>query len=198
MNDLVFPEKMDPESPEYKALAAQVLRKIKPGAYGPVLYNEIARLSMNLAMEAVALRVNSETNKIEVFMRRRGDSEMYPLQWHAAGAVMRVEGKKGEGWRQLANRLSGEFGTNILWYEEIGELFTEEARGPFLSKIFLVELKDKPKEDVRHRWYAVDELPQVTVDHHEEYIIPLATMIFAAKNNIRVRARIEFINVPSK
>ncbi len=173
----------------YKETVAKLLERIEPGAYGTPLYNALARLGMNLAFEAVALRMNGATDKIEVYLRQRTAYEAYPLQWHAPGSVMRV----GENWRKVANRLAGEFGTNIVSYEEIGELFTKEAHGPFLSKIFLVELEDSPREDDRHCWYSADDLPRVTVDHHEEHIIPLAVMKLAAKLGRHVRARIEFV-----
>ena len=61
------------------------------------------------------------------------------------------------------------------------------------SKIFLVQLNGNPREDDWHRWYPADALPHVTVDHHEEHIIPLAVMKLAAKLGRHVRARIEFI-----
>lgn len=173
----------------YKEFAATVIERIEPGAYGTRLYDALARLSMNLAFEAVVLRVNPKTDKIEVYLRQRTANDVYPLQWHAPGSVMRM----GEDWRKVANRLSGEFGTNIVSFEEIGELFTKEARGPFLSKIFAVQLEGDPREDDRHHWYPVDDLPQVTVDCHEEHIIPLAVMKFAAKLGRHVRARIEFV-----
>jgi len=186
-------EKMDPTSDRYKEMVAELLNRIKPGGYGTPLYNALARLGMNLAFEAVALRVNQETDKIEVYLRQRTANEAYPFQWHAPGSVMRANENCGN-WSVVVNRLAGEFGTKILpGYEEIGELPTKEERGPFLSKIFLVQLDGDPREDDRHRWYPADDLPQVTVDHHEEHIIPLAVMKLAAKSGRHVRARIEFV-----
>ncbi len=182
--------KFNPSDPIFKEMIAEQLQRIEPGAYGTPLYNALARLGLNVAMEAMAFRLNGVTGKIEVYMRHRTSAEAYAFQWHAPGSVMRV----GENWRSVATRLGGEFGTNIVSYDEIGELFTKEERGPFLSKIFLVRLKDDPREDARHRWYPVDDLPQVTVDHHEEYIIPLAAMIYAARFGHRIRARIEFVS----
>ena len=180
---------MDLKYDDYREVAAELLQRIEPGAYGTPLYNALARLGMNLAFEAVALRENGATGKIEVYLRQRTANEAYPLQWHAPGSVMCV----GEDWRKVANRLANEFGTDIVSYEEIGELFTKEERGPFLSKIFLVQLDGDPREDDRHHWYPADNLPEVTVDHHEEHIIPLAVMKYAVKHGIRVRARIEFV-----
>lgn len=184
-------ETMDPTSDKYKEMVADLLNRLKPGGYGTPLYNALARLGLNLAMEAVALRVNCKTGKIEVYLRQRTSKEVYPLQWHAPGSVMRAD-ENSDNWRTVANRLSNEFGTKIVSYEEIGELPTKEERGPFLSKIFLVQLEGDPREDDRHYWCPVDDLPHTTVDHHEEHIIPLAVMKYAVKHGIRVRARIEF------
>lgn len=182
----------DPTSDEYKEAVAELLNRIKPGGYGTKLYNALARLGMNLAFEAVALRVNQETDKIEVYLRQRTADDAYPLQWHAPGSVMRAD-ENGENWSKVVSRLAGEFGTRIVSFEEIGELPTKEERGPFLSKIFLVQLEGDPREDDRHGWYSVDALPHVTVDCHKEHIIPLAVMKYAVKHGIRVRARMEFV-----
>lgn len=182
---------IDSTSDEYKEMVAELLQRIEPGKYGTPLYNALARLTTSLAMEAVALRVNPKTDKIEVYLRQRTANEAYPLQWHAPCSVMRPY----EDWRKVANRLAGEFGTNIMLYEEIGELFTKEERGPFLSKIFLVQLDERdPREDDRHRWYPVDALPRITVDLHEEHVIPLAVMKYAVKLGRHVRARMEFVS----
>lgn len=183
---------IDSTSSEYKEMVAELLQRIKPGGYGTKLYNALARLGLNLAMEAVALRVNQKTDKIEVYLRQRTANEAYPFQWHAPGSVMRAD-ENCDNWRTVANRLAGEFGTKIVSYEEIGELPTKEERGPFLSKIFLVQLEGDPREDDRHCWCPVDDLPRVTVDHHEEHVIPLAVMKYAVKLGRHVRARIEFV-----
>ena len=191
MNDFVIPANLDPNSAQYKSIVAEMLSRIDPGLpFGTPLFNAIAKMSTSLAMEAVVLRRHMQDvnnpHRVEVYLRQRGVEEAYPGQWHAPGSVMRP----GESWRDVADRLKKEFGTGIVSADEIGELFTKEERGPFLSKIFLVELVGLPREDDRHCWYPVDDLPQITVDHHKDHIIPLAVMMFAAKLGIRARARI--------
>jgi hypothetical protein len=187
---------LSPECPYYKETVAKLLNRIKPGSYDTPLFNALARLTQSLAFEAVVLRVNEKTSKIEVYVRQRGTREegetVYISQWHAPGSVKRP----GERWRDVANRLEKEFGTRIAWFERLSPpLDTDEERGSFESTIFAVELAGEPRYDDRHRWVAVDDLPQVTVDHHEDHIIPMAVLAFAAQKRLpfKVRARIEFV-----
>lgn len=164
--------KMDPTSSEYREMVADFLRRIDPTKpYGAPLYDAIARLSWNMAFEAVALRVNTKIDKTEVYLRKRAaDDTAYPSQWHAPGSVRRP----GESWRQVADRLANEFGVPIAKFTKVNIVDTAEARGSFESSIFLVKLDGNPREDDRHRWFDVDALPDVTVDIHRDHIIPIA------------------------
>ena len=139
-------ESLDPEGNEYKNATASLLRQIDPQkAYGPTLYDSLARLTWSLAFEAVALR--RKNDKVEIYLRQRAaDDTAYPGEWHAPGSVRRP----GESWRKVADRLTNEFGTSINSFREVGRVDSDEARGSFESAIFLVWLAGHPRVDGRH------------------------------------------------
>ncbi|MFA5061832.1 MAG: hypothetical protein WC526_01655 [Patescibacteria group bacterium] len=170
---------LGPDSKEYREFAADVLNGLDPyKPYGTNLYNAIARLSWNMFFEGVALRVNPSTTKIEIYLRKRAADEVYPLEWHAPGSAFRP----GETERDVANRLEREFGTPIISFRYIGEYVDwkkGEIRGSGVSRIYLVHCDGSPREDERHDWYPVDQLPENTVEPHRTGIIPKAIKAYA-------------------
>lgn len=164
---------IDPASDLYKDFVAELLGRIDPKKpYGTALYNAIARLSWNMFFEAVAIRRNGK--KLEVYLRKRADDDTaYPGEWHAPGSVFRP----GENECDVANRLEREFGVQVTSFRKIGEYVDwkkGEARGSGVSRVYLVKLNGAPREDERHGWFPVNELPEVTVDSHRLAIIPKA------------------------
>ena len=161
-------------SDRYNSMVANLLQDIDPSKpLGTDLFGAVARLSWSMAFEAVALRVNPKTHKIEVYLRQRSAEEpAYPSQWHAPGSVRRP----GESWRHVADRLEKEFGVPIVDFKEVNTVDTAEARGSFESSIFLVTLDSHrdPREDDRHRWFPMDALPEGMVDIHRDQILPIA------------------------
>jgi hypothetical protein len=73
---------------------------------------------------------------------------------------------------RLAER---EFGTPILCFEQVGEIFMKEQRGPFNNRIYLVWLDGQPAGG---QWTSVDALPDDVVDHHVQKVIPMAVAFF--------------------
>lgn len=141
---------------------------------GSRLFEAIARLSVNVAFEAVCLRRNKKTKAIEVFMIKRGPHESFPDQWHVPGAVFRP----GEKPKDVAHRLSvKEFGADIISdFKCHGTFFVPEERGWFLSLVYLVRCKkDFVNEGV---WWDVKKLPKNTVQHHLKSVIPSAVKAF--------------------
>lgn len=168
---------LDPAGDEFKAIMAQLLGKIDPNRpYGTVLFDALARLGWSIAFEAVALRINQETKKIEVFLRKRAaDDTAYPGEWHAPGSVLRANERPGD----VAKRLEKEFSAEIVGFSFVGDSFIKEARGPFNSKIYLVYFKTPPVENERHGWFPIDCLPEPMVEEHRNTIIPTAVHAFA-------------------
>jgi len=146
--------------------------------YGTRAFNATARLSWSIAFEAVALREG--VNGLEVYLRQRSDDDSaYPGEWHAPGSIFRP----GETERDVANRLAEEFGAPITKLYFLGEVADwqdhkedTEARGSFVSRVYLVEFDENqpPREDERHIWCPVGDLPEKTVWSHRDLIIPMA------------------------
>jgi hypothetical protein len=169
----------------YAAMCAQLLARIDPERpLRTALFDAIARLSVNRAFEAVALRVNTAMNGLEVYLRRREATDTaYPGMLHVPGSSLRM----GERWHDVADRLRREFGTTITSFTEVGDLHWDEARGSYESTIFLVDLKHTPCEDEHHGWHPVNALPEGVVDSHRDRIIPTAVMAYAAAHKLPFR-----------
>jgi ADP-ribose pyrophosphatase YjhB (NUDIX family) len=166
-------------------MCAKLLNRIDPTRpLGTALFNAIARLSVNRAFEAVALRVNADVTGLEVYLRRREATDTaYPGMLHVPGSSLRM----GERWSDVADRLRREFGITITSFTEVGDLHWDEARGSYESTIFLVEFKNTPREDEYHGWYSVNALPEGVVESHRDRIIPTAVMAYAAAHRLPFR-----------
>ncbi len=145
---------------------------------GSRLFEAIARLSVNVAFEAVYLRHNKKTKALEVFLLKRGSHDSFPGQWHVPGSVFRP----GEKPKDVVGRLSGprEFGTPIISdFKCHGTIFIPDARGWFLSLVYLVKCKKTPNR--QGRWFNVKSLPKTVIPHHRKDVIPAAVSAFGGK-----------------
>ncbi len=163
---------------ERKKLAA-ALREVEDasGHLGTELFDQIARFSTTIAFEAVLLRYNNEERDIDVYLTQRDPKDTaYPGEWHCPGSIFR----RGEQPEDVALRLGErEFGAPILEFHYVKDHFHQEARGWFLAKIYLVTVELGP--ELRGRWFPSRQLPERTVRHHREVIIPAATDDAAAQ-----------------
>lgn len=147
---------------------------------GSRLFEAIARLSVNVAFEAVCLRRNKKTKAVEVFLLKRGPHESFPGQWHVPGSVFRP----GEQPKDVIHRLSvpREFGTPVTSdFKCHGTIFIPDARGWFLSLVYLVKCKKTPNP--QGRWWNVKKLSKSVIPHHRKDVIPAAVRAFE-KNNL--------------
>ncbi|TSC95185.1 MAG: hypothetical protein CEN87_197 [Parcubacteria group bacterium Licking1014_1] len=147
--------------------------------YGTELFDALALVTVSVAVEAVCLRLNLLTQKVEVYMTQRSQSDSaYFGQWHCPGSVMRPR----ENIRDVFNRLAEkEFGSNISSYRFVANVnHPYEDRGHFLSIVYLCVLEEK--EELRGKWFLVNNLPKKTVETHAKRIIPVAIGAFVAEN----------------
>ncbi|MFA6105001.1 MAG: NUDIX domain-containing protein [Patescibacteria group bacterium] len=173
--------KGDPNGEEaVKNALAQLLRLVDPSKpYGTVLFDSLSRLTWSIAFEGVALRLNPKTKKPEVFLRKRADDDTaYPGEWHAPGSAFRPREKPN----LVARRLSREFGSEIMDFKLVGQYFSNEQRGDFLSLIYLVKFDGEPRVDNRHIWCPVDKLPENTVNIHRDHLIPAAVAAYRSSH----------------
>ncbi len=157
-----------------RAMLAAALRTVTnpSGHLGQELYEQIARFSTTVAFEAILLR--KREGAIEVYMTQRQPHEAYAGQWHVPGSLFR----RGEQPADVARRLSErEFKGIITRFQHVEDFFYQEERGWFESKVFLVEIPGQMQSG--GTWFSVDALPQRTVPHHVEKIIPAAVQAFS-------------------
>ncbi len=141
---------------------------------GSRLFEAIARLSVNVAFEAVCLRRNKKIKATEVFLLKRKPHESFSGKWHIPGAVFRPGERPKDAARRLGSR---EFGTDITSdFKCHGTFFVPEPRGWFLSLVYLVKCKKTPVPE--GRWWDVKHLPKNILPHHFKYVIPAAVSAF--------------------
>ncbi|MFH1207083.1 MAG: hypothetical protein V1668_00555 [Patescibacteria group bacterium] len=153
----------------------QVLQSIDPsGPYSPELYGAIARLVPSVAIEAVVLRERDV--RIEVFLTRRSPQDAaYPDMLHSPGSILRAGEKPVDVMRRIGEQ---DFHVPVSDFVYVDEVFCHEKRGWFNSRIYLAKLKDEP---VGGEWVSVDALPADVVDHHIQWIIPMAVAYFKTR-----------------
>ena len=159
-----------------KRAVAHGLRLVDPGQpFGTELFDALCRVTVTVAIEAVCLRLN-EDQAIEVLLiQRRPDDSAYPGEWHCPGSAMRP----GESHEDVFTRLSrGEFWAEIRKKEFLDNFnIPHEARGHFVSHVYRCEVVPGGKGT----WFPITALPEKTVDHHRQCIIPRAVSTFAVK-----------------
>lgn len=153
------------------------LREIDPSKpYGTELFDALARVTISVGTEAVALRRNKE-GEIEVFMTQRSSKDTaYPSEWHCPGSVMRPGEKIKNNFDRVSEK---ELGGKIYPLQFVCIVNnTSEARGHFISIVYLCTIEDGS----RGQWFPISRLPDKTVIHHRLSVIPAAVGAFVARN----------------
>ncbi len=160
----------------------KMLSEIDPRQpYGTELFDALARLTVSVAVEAVCLRpywqIGSEIEQgqypeFEVYLVQRAqDDTAYPGEWHCPGSVMRPMESIEDVMARLGKK---EFGANLLSWKFVTNVnHAHEQRGHFFSLVYLCQLREE-KEGMRGQWFPTYRLPQNTVGHHRQPIIPVA------------------------
>lgn len=157
----------------------QGLKEIDPTKpYGTELFDALARLTVSVAVEAVCLRLNPETDHVEVYMIQRSqDDTAYPGEWHCPGSVLRPTENINDVFNRLAKK---EFGVGLKSWQFVDNVnHPTEARGHFFSLVYLCSLDEQ--SELKGRWIPVDQLPEKTVESHRKRIIPCALGTFVAE-----------------
>ena len=126
----------------YKWMVAQLLKPIRPDQpLGTSLFNSIARLSVSVGVDVIALRTTA-FGVVEVFsMKRDRREKSAPGLWHVPGTILRPGEEYPAAFRRLETH---ELGVAIKHSTFIGESFTRDERGWYLMKTFLVRLGGEP------------------------------------------------------
>jgi hypothetical protein len=150
--------------------AASILNSVpsdKP--YKMALFDALNKKQPTFAMEGVLIRESPVTGELEVYLTQRSMSETaYPGEFHAPGSGLRNK----EDWKKAAERLArSEYKVPVKKVTVLFEscFFYDEARGWYCSVPCLIELDGEP---IVGKWYSVDHLPDKTVGHHRDDIIP--------------------------
>ena len=153
----------------YKWMVAQLLKPIRPDQpLGSALFNSIARLSMNVGVDVVALRT-TDSGVVEVFSSKRDRREKAaPNLWHIPGTILRPREGYAAGFHRLETR---ELGVAIGHATLVDESFTRDERGSYLMKTFLVRLAGNPPTG---SWFDVNNLPSGYYTIQRDHTIPLA------------------------
>lgn len=157
---------------ETKAGAVAALSLINPHKpYGTALFDALARLTITVTPELVILRATQDGSK-EVLLRQRGPDEAYPNQWHAPGSAVRP----GETIMRVTERATRECDVSLPSPVFRGyDNDQHEERGHFLHLVYAVDVTGIViPTHAKLQWFSVDALPESTVEHHRQVVIPMA------------------------
>ena len=140
---------------------------------GRKLFEAVARLSASVAYEAVAIRRNKITGKLDVFMQKRKRHQTYAGQWHCPGSIFRPYEKPADVLKRLErNEFKAELKSDNLC---VKDFFIDSEIGWLLSRVYIVQIVGKPSGG---KWWPVNALPKNTVSEHRRLIIPAAVKYF--------------------
>lgn len=149
----------------------EALNERDPRNLGPIVHPAVLRVSPGAAVEAVALR--NGLDGVEVLLSKRGaNAPSYVGQYHCPGSFVR----SGESEVEVLDRLTAsESLGRVLVSILVGNKFILEERGWYVAMIYLVAIEDPPDGA---SWFPVDNLPEPTIDHHRNILIPEARKFF--------------------
>lgn len=155
---------------------------------GTKLFDALAKVTVNVAIEAVCLRINPNTKEVEVYMTQRSQTDTaYPGEWHCPGSIMRPK----EEIEDVFSRLEKKEFDSLAHFDEkrfvANVNHSTEARGHFLSIVYLCELVfnmagDMEGSHLKGKWFSINNLPEKTVESHVKRIIPTAVGAFVAES----------------
>jgi ADP-ribose pyrophosphatase YjhB (NUDIX family) len=165
---------------DYESRAIRALSFIDPARpMSTAFFNALARLTISNAYEAVYLR-SIHRAKLEVLMTKRDNQGVYPNQWHCPGSVQRPRESEEELFSRLAEH---EFKTPIV-ARRLVEIYDlpNEARGHFKLHIYLINLQ--LGKNHAGNWFDVENLPDNTIWHHRDIVIPKAAEAFGFRKRV--------------
>jgi len=160
---------------DLKKKTAELLRQIDPKyqPYGKDFFEPLARLIVNIGIEAVFIRYNPGAEKYEILLRKRDESETYPGQWHIPGSLLRYSEDFDAVFDRILKEECAEM--EVSSYRFIGlNNNTDEARGHVVQIVYRCDVEYNGKSEVGLcSWFSSDDLPEPIVDHHLEIVIPM-------------------------
>ena len=151
------------------------LNKLDPKKpYGPKLFNALARLTVSVAIECVALQIENQTTEILLTRRAKNDL-LYPWYWHFPGTILRPGEKLTDAFERLAKK---EFRTPLKPKKDFIAFcnIPNCERGHELSLLFRVYLEKNPKG----QWFSIYDLPKKIVPYHKNELITIIQYFLAS------------------
>ncbi|MDD5110838.1 MAG: NUDIX domain-containing protein [Patescibacteria group bacterium] len=140
---------------------------------GTELFGALCRVTLTVAVEAVALRYTPNRDAVEVLLTQRADNDpAYPGKTHCPGTALRPGETAEDAFRRLSK---GEFFSEVTAWTLAGTWNNpHEERGHFFHLVYVCEVK----EGSRGKWFPVKALPGTIVEHHRDHVIPMALTAF--------------------
>ncbi len=165
-------------SPGEEKVAIDVLQKIAccedAGKGLPIaVFEAFVAAKKNISTEVVVFNERGGIYLIQRKSREESPTEPYPNQWHTPGVTHQKNETHEGAFARLVKREFGEMPILRRSFVDDRE-GADPPRGPYILRIFAVELAAAPKNP-RGRWFSVDDIPwEELVPGHRNTIIPLA------------------------
>jgi len=139
---------------------------------GKELFDAVARISISVAIETVALRKNNNNGKIEVFLTKRLKNETHPGMFHIPGTILRPRETYEKAIRRIEYK---EFKCQIVSYRFIN-IFNniDELRGHTLQLIYICSIENINSKN----WFSISNLPKSIISYHGDIVIPIVKKAF--------------------
>jgi len=142
---------------------------------GTELFNIIARLTVSVAIDMVALRKSKKGT--EIYLTKRLPGQSYSGKWHIPGTIIRPGEMEKDAFLRLEKK---EFKTKLKCIRFIGyHNNIKEERGHFINLIFCCKIKKN-----NTNWFFIDNLPNLMVDFQKKISIPMVIKKLKLNNNI--------------
>lgn len=176
-------------SQEDIAFASDVLIRSPKGFLPFELFLAVAARVTTPTMELAPLRQNDD-GTLEILLTQRPATDPYwPNGWHMPGTVLRATDKEGDFSSGIERILRDELHGKVPMRgmpAYVTTKFWDVLRGRELDTVYYFKTDVADSDLVEGKFFAVDDLPSTTLDHHKIIITEIAAAFRLHNGNASV------------
>jgi len=165
-------------------LAASILSRL-PGGFLPLpIFHEVARLVTTPTMEVAPMRM-AANGIAEILLTYRNDKHWQG--WHIPGTVIRSTDEPDSFHTGFQRVLTEELNGSVTYLTEpqyVNQKFWDVARGRELDAVHFVEVSVADESQLPGTFFAVNAIPEDTVEHHKIMIPEIAEAYLQYKSSL--------------
>ncbi len=173
-----------PLNPEEIKQTVEYLRRLPKGFLPLEIFNAVAELVTTPTIEVAPVRMNAEGNAEVLLLQRPDDDAYWPGEWHMPGTVLRSTDEEGSFTSGFKRIFGGELAGKVVPLGEpkvLGTNFWDVERGRELATKHFVEVEVDADAELPGKFFALDNIPENTIEHHRVMIPEMLAAFEAAK-----------------